>query len=58
MTKSSTDEAAKTLGKSLRNGHAHAQPATREPQEESLKHHGDDLQDVVDKATGVLGKPH
>ena len=32
-----------------------AKDSPREPQEESLKHHGDELQDLVDKATG---RPH
>ena len=58
MTKSTTDKAAEDLGKTMSDGKAHAQDSPREPQEESLKHHGDDLQNVLDKATGATPAAH
>ena len=55
MTRSTTEEAAHDLGKAMGHKQPIAGESTREPQEESLKHHGDDLQDLVDKATGSAG---
>jgi hypothetical protein len=49
MTRSQTDQAAHDLGRTM--GKEPLAQESREPQEESLKHHGDELQNLVDKAT-------
>lgn len=56
MTKSPTDEAAHDLARTV--GKAPIAQPSRDPQEESLKHHGDELQGLVDKATGASSKGH
>lgn len=56
MPKSTTDEAAHDLAKTV--GKDPIGQQSRAPQGESLKHHGDELQGLVDKATGDGAKPH
>ena len=55
MTRSPTDDAAHELGKSMSGG-----PIAKEsaPREDELKHRGDKLQNLVDKATGGAPKAH
>lgn len=52
MRQHTTEDAAKDLAKTVGRDQPAARESAREPQEESLKHHGDDLQNVLDKATG------
>ena len=58
MSRSQTEEAAKDLGKTVGRDDPAAEQSAREPQEESLKHHGDELQNAVDKATGTSPTQH
>lgn len=55
MSRSPTDDTAHQLGKSMGSG-----PIAKEsaPREDELKRRGDQLQNLVDKATGGKTKPH